>query len=212
MQRNPDGEPSEEKRLMTILGFSTLPEMEDWMNSEKDPALLAELDGPDLEEEAAERLGYETTWCKVVKTTQPVRERMPSYKDLAGWKDELRQLGLPIDLPAPSVEPPRLSGLNSYLARQVVESVLSAHQQYDGAVIATGTGTGKTYTQLAIAKHYELDRPFQLIVTKSKTIIRQDDSFRDVGAQLFGLDVLDIPDAARCRISSPAPTSSRTPN
>ena len=44
------------KYLMEIGGFSTMREMEDWMNSEKDPALLAELDGPDPEEEALESL------------------------------------------------------------------------------------------------------------------------------------------------------------
>jgi len=103
----------------------------------------------------------------------------------------MEEMRLPPSLPPPTVEiiDYIAAGLRYPGQREVVESTLSALEQYDGSVIATGTGTGKTFTAMAVARQRfdEHGASRQIIVAKNDSTITQDNGWLQVGRN-FGFD------------------------
>jgi DNA polymerase III delta prime subunit len=108
----------------------------------------------------------------------------------------MQTLKMPHEMPPPTVAlRPEIAILLKFPGqREVVETSLSALQQYDGTIIATPPGTGKTYTVLAIAKEMAGPGKRQLIITRNNDIITQRKGFQKVGKKIFDMDVKRLPD------------------
>lgn len=127
---------------------------------------------------------------------KPQRERGPALVDQQQWRERMQTLNMPHETPPPTVS---VSVGTAILLkfpgqREVVETSLSALQQYDGTIVATPPGTGKTYTVLAIAKELKQPGHRQLIITRNNDIITADKGFQDVGKKIFNMEVKRLPD------------------
>ena len=107
---------------------------------------------------------------------QPVGILAGDTFDEKAWRDGLRKAGLPENLPAPTVTLSRETAQVLKFAgqKQIVQMALSALDQGDGAIIASATGTGKTYTELAVAKETLLKNPNAkiLVITKNRGLLK----------------------------------------
>lgn len=126
----------------------------------------------------------------------PKRARGTPLADPAEWRDYAEALGLPAGTPPPTVRlPDDLRNMMIYPGQpEAIEVALSALQQYDGVVVASPTGSGKTYQALAIADQLlgDTGEKVGLIVTRSQNLIHDSDGYVDVGKQL-GVSVEGMP-------------------
>ena len=116
--------------------------------------------------------------------------------DSKAWVASLKTAGLPESLPAPTWALDRKTAdmLIFPGQPQVVQTALSALEQGDGAVIASATGTGKTYTGMAVVKEWRAKHPEAkvLYITKNASLLK---SAQDVSANTFGFEFEDdLPD------------------
>ena len=117
--------------------------------------------------------------------------------DNKAWVDGLKRAGLPENAPAPTwaLNPKTAEQLIFPGQKQVVQLALSALEQGDGAVIATATGSGKTYTAMAAVKEWRMRNPDAkiLVITKNSGLLK---SGKEVAAETFGFHLeSDIPDS-----------------
>jgi hypothetical protein len=131
-----------------------------------------------------------------VRVEPPQRLRTPAIVNSDQWRTRMIDLRMPEGLPAPSYKiSDTTAALLSYPGqREIVESTMSTLQQFDGTVIATPTGTGKTFTALGVIKEsFDPAKDRMLILTTSQEIIRQRNGWKDAGKRFFNLDVKDMP-------------------
>jgi len=126
----------------------------------------------------------------------PKRARGTPLASPEAWRDYAEALGLPEGTPAPTVRlPDDLRNLMIFPGQpEAIEVALSGLQQYDGVVVASPTGSGKTFQALAIADQLLGDsgEKVGLIVTRSRNLIHDSDGYVDVGKQL-GVSVEGLP-------------------
>jgi hypothetical protein len=117
--------------------------------------------------------------------------------DAEAWTRSLRTAGLPENLPPPTWALDRKTAEKLIFPGQpqVVQTALSALETGDAAVVATATGTGKSYTAMAIIKEWRMKHPDArvLYITKNRGLLK---SAGKVAEGTFGFDVEEkIPDA-----------------
>ena len=127
---------------------------------------------------------------------EPVGTLIGEKFDQKAWIDGLKRAGLPESTPAPtySLDPKTASQLIYPGQKQIVQTVMSALEQGDGAAIITPPGSGKTYTSSAIIKEFLKNRPDAhiLVISKNKSLLKKT---KRVGANTFGFDMeLDAPE------------------
>jgi GGDEF domain-containing protein len=154
---------------------------------------------------AADKPRTSLTSVKPVTLIPFDRPRLEAVGILAGdkfdekvWRDGLRKAGLPETIPPPTVPLSRevAQVLKFAGQKQIVQMVLSALEQGDGAVIASSTGTGKTYTSGAIIKETLLKNPNAkiLLITKNRGLLK---SAAKIGKESFSYDMqVDAPTGA----------------
>ena len=117
----------------------------------------------------------------------------PVYSD-KDWMEKVKIYELPENAPTPTV------GISNNLARMlmggqryIVESALSGLDRYDSFILATSTGTGKTFAASAIMHHLLGEKPDAqiLVLTPSQGLVG---TFKDVAGD-FGVEIQDL-DAA----------------
>lgn len=125
----------------------------------------------------------------------PIRERGEVVYEAADWKERLGRLGLPTNAPAPTVRLPQSVKRMLWFPGQaeIVESALSGLKQHDAYIIASSTGTGKTYTQAAVASQLHKPGMKTLVLTTNKDLIHQRGNglipvYRD-----FDVDLQELP-------------------
>jgi hypothetical protein len=118
------------------------------------------------------------------------------------WRDGLKRAGLPENMPAPTVTlSPEVARTLKYAGqKQIVQTVLSALEQGDGAVIASVAGSGKTWTEMGVVKETILRNPDAkvLVITMNRGLLEEgDDAVRQVAKNGYDLkvetDILDKP-------------------
>lgn len=133
---------------------------------------------------------------RAAKLKAPDVPRGTPVVDPDRWRQHVEDLGLPKGTPPPTIrlEPDIRNMLIFPGQPEAVENVLSALQQYDGTVLASGAGTGKTHMLSAIAQHLlgEGGDKVGLLVTKSQNLIHEADGFVDT-ARKYGVDVNPLP-------------------
>lgn len=118
--------------------------------------------------------------------------------DAKEWLDGLEKAGLPRNLPPPTVTISRETAAQLKYAgqKQMVQTILSALDQGDGAVIASATGSGKTYTASGTIKEFLNANPAAkvLYITKNRNLLDGDKkkSFKAVAKGTFGVDVRTV--------------------
>ena len=120
--------------------------------------------------------------------------------DPAQWKYRMAELRMPQNAPAPTARlDDDIAAVLIYPGqREVGESAYSALQQFDGTIIATPAGTGKTWTSLSVARQFWNDgQRRQLIVTKNRRTINQKNGWKGVGKNYFNMKIEDLPGSAR---------------
>jgi len=122
--------------------------------------------------------------------------------DEKAWRDGLKRAGLPENMPAPTVTlSPEVARTLKYAGqKQIVQTVLSALEQGDGAVIASVAGSGKTWTEMGVVKETILRNPDAkiLVVTMNRGLLEDgDDAVRQVAKNGYDLkvetDIIDKP-------------------
>lgn len=120
--------------------------------------------------------------------------RGPAAYTPEDWARKAKDFRLPPNAPAPTR---RISDVMARLLmpgqREVVESALSGLDQHDGYVLATTTGSGKTFTGSAILADTLKRKPDAkiLILTPSQSLINGRDGWKSV-AGYFDVDVNDF--------------------
>ena len=112
------------------------------------------------------------------------------------WTDTLRKAGLPENAPPPTyaLDPKTAQVLKFPGQKQIVQMAMSALEQGDGFVIASGTGSGKTFTSMGTIKEFKTQNPDALIlhITKNRGLLKD---AQKVAANSFGFHVeTDAPD------------------
>ena len=122
-------------------------------------------------------------------SVQPVRERGEPAYSAKDWADKVAKFLLPSNAPAPTVQiSDELARMLMPGQREVVESALSGLKQHDGYILATSTGTGKTFTSSAILKSLQTPESRMLVLTPSQQLIHGRDGWINVAGN-FGLEV-----------------------
>lgn len=122
----------------------------------------------------------------------PVGTTAEDKFDAKEWTEGLKKAGLPENAPPPTV--PLSRGVADKLRfpgqKQVVQLALSALQQGDGMVIASATGSGKTYTSTAVIKEFQKDRPNAriLYVSKNRKLLKKTKGVAE-GTFGFGMEL-----------------------
>jgi hypothetical protein len=106
------------------------------------------------------------------------------------WKSTLAMAGLPENLPPPTWALNRKTAEKLIFPgqKEVVQAALSAFEQGDGFAAATATGTGKTYTGMAIIKEWRDKHPDAriLYITKNQKLLK---NARGVSEGTFGFEM-----------------------
>lgn len=133
---------------------------------------------------------------KAAKLKAPDAPRGTPVVDPEKWREHVEALGLPTGTPPPTVrlDPDVRETLIYPGQAEGVEGVLSALQQYDGTILASPAGSGKTYMLSAIANHLlgTSGDKVGLLITRSSNLIHEADGFVET-ARRFGVDVNDLP-------------------
>ncbi len=133
---------------------------------------------------------------KAADVAAPKRARGTPLADPAAWREYSEALGLPAGTPPPTVRLPEdLRDLMIYPGQpEAIEVALSGLQQHDAVVVASPTGSGKTYQFLTIADQLlgGDSSKVGLIVTRSRNLIHGPDGYVDVGQKL-GVQVDHLP-------------------
>lgn len=120
----------------------------------------------------------------------PVGTTIGETFDAKAWVDGLKKAGLPETTPPPThaLDPKTAAQLIYPGQKQVVQTVMSALKEGDGAAIITPPGSGKTYTSTATVKEFLRDNPDArvLMITKNRSLIKKT---KRVAANTFGFDV-----------------------
>lgn len=161
--------------------------------TERNDARAGESGGPARGDERGSLPGVRAT-----RLATPERMRAPATVPAEKWAARMKTLGMPETLPAPTVRVDNdLAALLIFPGQQeVVESTLSALEQFDGTIIATPTGTGKSYTTLAVVEQMrrrgQADRV--LVLTKNDSIINAPrKGLKEIGKNTFKMEVADLP-------------------
>lgn len=114
---------------------------------------------------------------------------IPHVVEPTAWRKALKDANLPENLPPPTETlSPQVEAKLAFKGQpEIVQTVLTSLRKYHGAIMATSTGTGKTYMGSAVLAE---KRPrFGLIVTPSQNIAQQ---WIDT-AEIFGVEVKKLP-------------------
>jgi len=129
------------------------------------------------------------------KLDAPIRDRGEVVYESADWKERVGRLGLPENAPAPTVRLPQSVKRMLWFPGQaeIVESALSGLKQHDAYIIASGTGTGKSFTQAAVVSQLHKPGMKTLVLTTNKELIHQKGNglipvYRD-----FDVDAQELP-------------------
>jgi broad specificity phosphatase PhoE len=131
-----------------------------------------------------------------IRLAEPTGQRGTPIYDPTQWAAHLEAVGLPTNAPSPDVQiaPDTREKLIFPGQPEIVESALSGIKQHGAFVIATSTGTGKTFTGVGVIK--EMQEQFgvrrTLIVTKSQNLINAPAGWRDVADRMYGMDVQPV--------------------
>lgn len=126
-----------------------------------------------------------------IRVAEPIRPRGEAAYSTADWSQRVKDYKLPENAPAPTVRIPKeISRMLMPGQTEVVESVLSGLKQHDAYILATQTGTGKTYVASAVLQQKLSEQPDArvLVITPSKGLINGDDGWIQV-ANNFGVEV-----------------------
>lgn len=125
----------------------------------------------------------------------PIRDRGEVVYEASDWKERLGRLGLPTNAPAPTVRLPQSVKRMLWFPGQaeIVESALSGLKQHDAYIIASPTGSGKSYTQAALVSQLHKPGMKTLVLTTNKELIHQRGNglipvYRD-----FDVDLQELP-------------------
>lgn len=143
-----------------------------------------------------------------IRMKMPTRRRGAGIATDAQWKAHAISLGIPVDTPAPTtvLADPIIQVLSKYKGqREQAEVVDSALEQFDGAILASGTGGGKTYISLGVARQRWTPESRQFIVTLNRAIINQRSGWKEVGQRYYGLDISGLPGRKSVRDSGVRP-------
>lgn len=110
------------------------------------------------------------------------------------WRYRIAEMRMPGNTPVPThLVDDDVSAVLIGAQPDVVNVAYSSLQQFDGAIIATPTGTGKTFMGMAIAKQFWKEgKRRQLVLTKNRDIIEQRDGWEDVAKKYYGLQMEPI--------------------
>ena len=125
----------------------------------------------------------------------PVPPRDEAAYSVEDWSNRVEKFKLPDNAPAPTVQiSDELARMLMPGQREVAESVLSGLKQHNGYILATTTGTGKTYMGSAVISHLLGDKPDarMLILTPSQSLIHGRDGWIQVAGN-FGVEVKPLP-------------------
>ena len=133
-----------------------------------------------------------------VENAAPVREPEPAKTSLTQWVAQMIRYRIPENLPMPTRF---LSGMVARVLRfagqhELGDAMYSALQQHDGVINASPTGTGKTYTSLAVARQMQLDGTGKqiLIVAPNRERLDAPDGWKAVGKDSFGMTIDELPE------------------
>lgn len=132
---------------------------------------------------------------KPIRVSAPIRARDQAVYSPADWKQRVENYRLPENAPAPTIQIPKeISRMLMPGQTEIVESVLSGLKQHDAYILATTTGTGKTFMGSAILQQKLAENPNAriLILTPSQGLIKGDDGWVQV-ANNFGVEVQPMP-------------------
>jgi len=119
----------------------------------------------------------------------PSRPRGEPAYAAQDWTDRVEKFKLPENAPAPTVKlKPENARMMMPGQTEVVESILSGLQQHDGYILATTTGTGKTYMGSAVLNEMSKPGSRNLILTPSQGLIHGRDGWIRVAGN-FGVEV-----------------------
>lgn len=126
----------------------------------------------------------------------PVGKLAGDAYDAKKWVESLKKAGLPEGAPPPTVTLDRTTAEKLIFPgqAQVVQLALSALEQGDGFVIATATGSGKSYTGMGTIKEWRRKNPDTkvLFITKNTGLLK---TAKGVAADSFGFELEnEIPD------------------
>lgn len=133
---------------------------------------------------------------KAAKILAPERKRGTPVVDPEIWKEHIEELGLPTGTPPPTIRVSQdVRDMMLYPGQsEAIDLALSGLQQHDAVIIASPTGSGKTYLATALADQLlgTSGEKVGLVVTRSKNLITELDGYRDVGAKM-GVDIDVLP-------------------
>src|SRR6185437_10157382 len=125
---------------------------------------------------------------------EPERPRGAPAYSASEWAEKVERLRLPPNAPIPSVKiPDSLRRMLVYAQPEVVEYALSGLEQHDAVILATSTGTGKTFMGAAILSQTARPEDFNLVITPSQSLIHGDAGWVSVGRD-FGLNIRAFPE------------------
>lgn len=129
------------------------------------------------------------------KLDAPVHDRGTELYTQEQWTERAKLLRLPTNAPAPTVRIP--NSLRRMLIfpgqSEVVESALSGLKQHDAYIIATTTGTGKTYTGAAVLNQLHKPGMRTLVLTTSQDLIHDREKGWITVARDFDVDLQELP-------------------
>lgn len=117
------------------------------------------------------------------------------------WEEANRRDGLSPNTPPPTValSPDTAARLKYGGQKQHAQLALSALQQGDGFLLASATGSGKTWVSMGVVREYMRSNPGAkiLVITKNKGLLEKGpDAIKQVAESGFGFDVeTKVPDA-----------------
>lgn len=131
-----------------------------------------------------------------IKMASAPKSGKPIYEE-AAWRKRLEDVGLPENLPVPTVKlrPELRDRLGFPGQREATEVALSGLERHGGMIMATSTGTGKTYMGAAVVAQRAMEGANNILVlTKNRTLVENgDNGWLDVLRNHYGLDAEEIP-------------------
>jgi broad specificity phosphatase PhoE len=131
-----------------------------------------------------------------IKMASAPKSGKPIYEE-AAWRKRLEDVGLPENLPVPTVKlrPELRDRLGFPGQREATEVALSGLERHGGMVMATSTGTGKTYMAAGIVAQRAMEGANNILVlTKNRTLVENgDNGWLDVLRNHYGLEAEEIP-------------------
>jgi hypothetical protein len=124
------------------------------------------------------------------------RDRPVTQEEQKSWDERSERFGLSVGLPVPevSVAPHIAAQLSIGGQVETVNTLATALKRTDGAILATPTGTGKTYVLMALLRHLHDEGKARktVTITSSNEVINQKRGFLDVAKNVFGVPLKQL--------------------